>query len=57
MRCGSSSDLRDEIAAQFGVQLHERSVGKLVKPLKFSHILARPRHPEQDAAAQQANKM
>jgi transposase len=49
-------DLRDEIAAQFGVQLHERSVGKLLARLKFSHISARPRHPEQDGSAQEAHK-
>lgn len=49
-------DLRDEIAAKFGIQLHERSVGKLLARLKFSHISARPRHPEQDAAAQEAHK-
>jgi transposase len=49
-------DLRDEIAVQFGVALHERSVGKLMKRLKFNHISARPRHPEQDAAAQETRK-
>jgi transposase len=49
-------DLRDEIAAEFGVQLHERSVGKLLKRLKFSHISTRPRHPAQDGAAQEAHK-
>jgi len=49
-------DLRDEIASQFGVALHERSVGKLLKRLKFSHVSVRPRHPEQDAAAQEAHK-
>jgi putative transposase len=49
-------DLRDEIAREFGVQLHERSVGKLLARLNFSHISARPRHPGQDAAAQEAHK-
>lgn len=49
-------DLRDEIAAKFNVQLHERSVGKLLARLKFSHISARPRHPKQDVAAQAAHK-
>jgi len=49
-------DLRDEIAARFGVQLHERSVGKLLARLKFSHVSARPRHPEQDGSAQEAHK-
>jgi transposase len=49
-------DLRDEIARKFGVQLHERSVGKLLARLNFSHVSARPRHPMQDAAAQEAYK-
>ncbi len=49
-------DLRDEIARKFGVQLHERSVGKLLARLNFSHISARPRHPVQDMAAQEAHK-
>ncbi|HBK08874.1 MAG TPA: hypothetical protein DDZ81_23970 [Acetobacteraceae bacterium] len=44
-------DLRDEIARRFCVQLHERSVGKLLARLNFSHVSARPRHPGQDAAA------
>jgi transposase len=49
-------DLRDEIARKFGVPLHERSVGKMLARLNFSHVSARPRHPEQDAAAQEAHK-
>jgi transposase len=49
-------DLRDEIAGKFGVQLHERSVGKLLARLNVSHVSARPRHPGQDAAAQEAHK-
>jgi transposase len=49
-------DLRDEIAAKFDVQLHERSVGKLLARLNFSHVSARPRHPAQDVAAQEAHK-
>ena len=27
---------------------HERTVGKVLKGLGFSHISARPRHPAQD---------
>ena len=49
-------DLRDEIAQQFGVQLHERTIGKLMLRLNFSRVSVRPRHPEQDAAAQEAHK-
>ena len=49
-------DLRDEIARQFGVHLHERTVGKLMARLNFSRVSVRPRHPEQDPAAQEAHK-
>ena len=49
-------DLRDQIAQQFGVQLHERTVGKLMARLRFSRVSVRPRHPEQDPAAQQEHK-
>jgi len=49
-------DLRDQIDRQFGVQLHERTVGKLMKRLNFSRVSVRPRHPEQDASAQEAHK-
>jgi transposase len=41
-------DLKAVIARRFGVAYHERSVGKLLKALGFSHISARPRHPKQD---------
>jgi putative transposase len=50
------TDLRDEIGRAFGVQLHERSVGKLLARLNFSHVSVRPRHPAQDAEAQAAHK-
>ena len=49
-------DLRDEIARAFAVQLHERTVGKLLVRLNFAHVSVRPRHPEQDGAAQEAHK-
>jgi transposase len=42
-------DLRRVISARFGVDYHERYVGKLLKKLGFSHMSARPRHPAQDA--------
>ena len=38
-------DLKRVIAESFGVDFHERYVGKLLKKLGFSHISARPRHP------------
>ena len=49
-------DLRDEIARAFGVRMHERTVGKLLARFHFSRVSARPRHPEQDGAAQEAHK-
>ena len=42
-------DLRQIIQQRFGVDYHERSVGKLLRKLGFSHMSARPRHPKQDA--------
>ena len=41
-------DLKHVIAEEFGVDYHERTVGRLLKQLGFSHISARPRHPMQD---------
>jgi transposase len=49
-------DLQKKIAATFEVQLHERSVGKLLRRLGFRRISVRPRHPQADAAAQEAHK-
>ena len=45
-------DLQAAIAERFGVQVHERTVGKLLKRLGFSHITTRPRHYRQDVQAQ-----
>ena len=41
-------DLQRVISERFGVIYHERTVGKILKQLGFSHISARPRHPAQD---------
>jgi len=41
-------DLQRVIFDRFGVAYHERTIGKLLKGLGFSHISARPRHPGQD---------
>jgi transposase len=49
-------DLRDRILARFFVPMDERSVGRILKTLSFSHISVRPRHPQADAAAQEAHK-
>src|SRR5918997_4287225 len=41
-------DLQRLIAERYGVTYHERTVGKLLRQLGFSHISARPQHPAQD---------
>ena len=50
------ADLRDRIATEFGVTLHERSVGKLLRRLDFRHLSVRPQHPQSDPAAQETFK-
>lgn len=49
-------DLQRVIAARFGVEYHERTIGKILDTLGFSHISARPRHPAQDAGTIEAFK-
>ena len=49
-------DLRDRIERRFGARLHERTVGKLLRRLRFRRLSVRPRHPESDPAAQEALK-
>jgi transposase len=44
-------DLKALIFERFSVDYHERSVGKLLERLGFSHITARPQHRRQDAEA------
>ena len=49
-------DLQERIGREFGVGLHERTVGKLLAKLRFRRLSVRPRHPESDPAAQAAFK-
>ena len=49
-------NLQRVILDSFGVAYHERTIGKLLKTLGFSHISARPRHPAQDAHTIEAFK-
>jgi transposase len=49
-------DLKRVIEQRFGVVYHERTVGKLLKQIGFSHISARPRHPGQDGRVVDAFK-
>ena len=50
------TDLRERIAESFGVALHERTLGKLLRKLNFRRLSARPKHPDSDPAAQEAFK-
>jgi transposase len=38
-------DLQLRIAQEFAVQLHERTVGKLLRKLSFRRLSVRPQHP------------
>ena len=44
-------DLKGLIRERYGVDYHERSVGKLLAAMGFSHISPRPRHVGQDPDA------
>ena len=50
------TDLRERIAQSFGVPLHERTVGKLLRRLNFRRLSTRPKHPDSDPAVQEAFK-
>lgn len=49
-------DLQARIMREFGVGLHERTVGKLLSKLRFRRLSVRPQHPESDPAAPAAFK-
>lgn len=49
-------DLQKKIGATFGIHMHERSVGKLLRRLGFRRISVRPRHPQADAVGQETHK-
>ena len=50
------TDLQRLITERFGVAYHERTVGKILHQLGFSHISARLRHPAQDGQTIEAFK-
>jgi len=50
------ADLRDAIATRWSVELHERSVGRLLHRLGMTRLQPRPHHPKKVAAAQEAFK-
>ena len=47
-------DLKALIKARYDVELHERSVGKVLRRLGFARLSVRPKHPKADEAAQEA---
>ena len=49
-------DLRARIAERFGVELHERTVGKYLATLGYRRLSVRPRHPKTDPEAQESFK-
>ena len=49
-------DLRLQIKTRFEVELHESTVGKLLRRLGMTRLQPRPFHPKSDLAAQEAYK-
>jgi len=49
-------DLKRVVETRFGVDYHERTIGKLLKQIGFSHVSARPRHPAQKGEVIEAFK-
>ena len=49
-------DLQRRIAEAFGVEVHERTVGKYLAALGFRRLSVRPQHPKADPDAQEAFK-
>jgi len=49
-------DLKRKIEAEFGVVMHERTVGKQLAALGFRRLSVRPQHPKSDPEAQETFK-
>jgi transposase len=49
-------DLKRRIEIEFGVVMHERTVGKQLRALGLRRLVPRPKHPKADAGAQEAFK-
>lgn len=49
-------DLERRIAERFGVEMHERTVGKYLAALGYRRLSVRPRHPRTDPEAQEGFK-
>lgn len=50
------ADLARRIESEFGVKLHERTVGSYLKKLGFRRMSVRPQHPKADLQAQSTFK-
>lgn len=44
-------DLQDWLKTEHAIKYHERSIGKILKRLGYSHVSVRPVHPENDPEA------
>ena len=49
-------DLQKELRERFGVEVHERTVGKYLAALGYRRLSVRPQHPDSDPEAQEAFK-
>lgn len=49
-------DLREEIARRYEVEVHDRTVGKLLRRVGLTRLQPRPSHPKKDPAAQELFK-
>ena len=45
-------DLQERIKVEWGIGLHERTVGKLLRKLAFRRLSVRPQHPKSNPEAQ-----
>ncbi len=45
-------DLQERIGREWGISLHERTVGKLLRKLAFRRLSVRPQHPKSNPEAQ-----
>lgn len=50
------ADLAAVARERFAVDCHETTIGRILRQLGFSHVSARPRHPENDEQAAKAFK-
>jgi transposase len=49
-------DLKHKVKTKFGVELSERSLGRILAQRRFARLSVRPQHPDADPEAQEAFK-